>query len=392
MSNKAVYIGFLNSTNLGDLEIVNQQLLQLSNIYDNVDIYSWDFDSKVLVSNIDVEKKKSINLKAKVHNIYQKYFRKLMLFDYLHSLKIKSNYRNKIKNYDFIQSVKQCDIIFIGGGNVFFDITTYSPSYYKLKLVNELAAKYNKEIYILQAGIGPFKTKPQIENIIKELKKVKYISVRDIKSKKLLNQQKINPVLSVDPVFSLNSQKKSYYQKNCVGISLMDLSFNKMKQDVILKYEKLILEIIYMLEKNGKSIILFSSEPKDYTFINELVTKENLNVEVIYISNRNQLIDIFNKIDFTIATRMHSMIFSISQNTAVLGISWQDKIEGMYKTLGIENYYLDINKLELHRKLFFNNIEQFINGKYYDVNSVKKYAEDKVLNEFQLISRKINEK
>lgn len=392
MSNKAIYIGFLNSTNFGDLEIVNQQLIQLNKVFDEVEVFSWNFEKKDLPKSEIVINKNNNNLKKVLKNNYQKHLRKLKIIDYLHTLKIKSNYRNKIKNLDFIQAIKSSNHIFIGGGNVFFDVTTYSPSYYKLKLINDLAEKYNKKVYILQAGIGPFQTQTQINKISRELKRVSYISVRDIKSNNLLIQQDIDSILSVDPVFTLKNMKNSYVQKNCVGISLMDLSFNKMDEKIIKSYEKLMLEIIDNLENSGKRIMLFSSEPKDYFFIYDFIRNENLNMEIIYINNRTKLIEIFNEIDFTIATRMHSMIFSISQNTPVLGISWQDKIEGMYKTLGIEDYYLDLNNIEQHKKNFNKKIEQFISGNYYDVKSIKEFAENKVLSEYELLSGRVHEK
>src|SRR5699024_6256795 len=107
--------------------------------------------------------------------IIEKY-RKFFLLDYIISAYSKFAVQRNFKKSDIIEKIKESDMVVLGGGNTIFDLTRFSNSSLKIKLIIETAKKYNKKVFVTSIGLGPFVTEKQLRNSIEVLNKADYIT------------------------------------------------------------------------------------------------------------------------------------------------------------------------------------------------------------------------
>lgn len=352
-----VFISFFDSKNLGDLlitEVLEEKLIA----GDNVKKYSFNIipDDKF----VNATAKPTVKRESFIKSIYQSFFRNLDPIDRIHSILMKKRIDNNQYLKTLENDIKKCDFLILGGGNAIFDLTKHSISYYKFYVILKIAKKYNKRVFITSIGLGPFKTQKQIQNTVTVLKQADYITVRDRKSFNYIEKELGNKaVLSIDPVFLLNKVKKNSTEVNkekVISVCILDLKLNKSKYSYYKEYIQGFSKLIEKLHNNGYKVKLYSTEPRDYTAVFEVYNnlKQKNNIDVVEIKDFNDLINLYCKTDLIIGTRMHSLIIGISQYIPVIGLSWQDKVDEMFKMINMTDYVFSIDQLD-------ENIPQILN-------------------------------
>jgi len=159
---KCILISFFNSYNIGDVVISDMLYKLLSKKY-KVDKFSYTGGPLVLNDTNNVSVNNS-NIKGKL---------KLIISNALYRIHLgviikKYSYINLKKIYleEFESKICKNDILVIGGGNMIFDINKYSRSGFKFLKFIELAKKYNKKVFAISIGIGPFATQKQELNAV----------------------------------------------------------------------------------------------------------------------------------------------------------------------------------------------------------------------------------
>jgi polysaccharide pyruvyl transferase WcaK-like protein len=332
---RCLLISFFNSDNLGDLVIA-------SNLYDFVEQkfhtekVSYATSSPFHFSNINemhFTRKKSQKLRIKS-----------LLYRVMVNFQLEKYWdRRKEKNKSQIdfkieEKVKSSDIVIIGGGNMMFDVSSYSRSAKTFKKFIDMAKKYNKKVFVISIGIGPFVTELQEKQAVTELNRCDYITFRDKKSfgiyKKYYNDKK--SFLTVDPAFllkqSIDDGKNNFNENHVVGLNLFN---NKTADENSNKYKKVLkgyLKLLNaLLQKSNTKVILFSTDLNDYPMINEIGKEFPADrLEIREIKGFNELMGLYNEIDILIGCRMHSLILAYTQQLPVIGLSWQPKVDALF--------------------------------------------------------------
>jgi len=251
--------------------------------------------------------------------------------------KIEKNWSN---NEEFKSDLSNSDVVIFAGGNMIMDLSITWP--YIIKKYIDLISHYDKSFYFMYVGVGPLKYRESIKILKKSFKNVKGISVRDEISKqiasKFVDEEKIK--LTVDPVF-LNGIEKISRIKSIIplqiGICVLgSMCFNN-KQDfnVYLKGVERLIKLL--IKKKNTNIILFSTELMDYesiSIVNDNIKSDNVKVE--HISSIDELVMLYDRINFLVGGRMHSMILAQNRLLPFLGIQWQNKILGFGKVTNSE--------------------------------------------------------
>jgi polysaccharide pyruvyl transferase WcaK-like protein len=343
-----VFVSFIDSSNIGDQLIV--EVLEEKLMKDHaVSKYSLNLipENEITINNSIPHRKSG---RSKVKNFYNNFIRKNVFVDKLLYIRMKRRMDRNQFLPTFIDDIKKCDLLVIGGGNAIFDLTPHSLSAYKFNKILNVAKDYRKKIFVTSIGLGPFKTKKQIDYTIRTLKLADYVTVRDEKSYDYIKSLGDKVHLSIDPVFLLEkmTDKNMEKERKTISICIIDLFLNKDTKEKYDNYIDGLSKLINQLQEKGYLIYLFSTEPRDYKAVHEVfnkVTNSN-NIEIKEISNLNELIKLYGNTDLIIGTRMHSLIVGLSQLIPVIGLSWQDKVNEMFEMVNLSDDVINIEDLE----------------------------------------------
>ena len=251
-----------------------------------------------------------------------------------------------------LKAILNCDILISGGGSLLQNKTSNFSLFYYLFII--LFAKlFFKKVIIFAQGIEPIVGKFP-EFITKTiLKFVNFITVRDNNSKKLLKSWNINSTLVSDPAYSLVQDRK--IEENKKGLIVQLRNYRGMNYEFISSLALFIAQNY----KGEVSVFSFQDEIDEricFEFIEEL---KKYNIKAQYIPNKSteETINIINKAQYVISTRLHGLIISNALNTRTFAISYDEKIKTLINELNLESIDIfNYTKDELNTKLnkFFN--------------------------------------
>ena len=146
-------------------------------------------------------------------------------------------------------------------------------------------------------------------------------------------------------------------------------------------------EIIkYFYEKNNNIVFnLFSTELSDYNMIYELkneILKNNIiprgNLNIVHITNLNDLLKFYSRQKIIIGTRMHSLIIAYTQSLPIIAISWQDKVKEFMQYVGLIDNCYGLNEISENIEKIYGIFEKemFTKEKLTDDVSKQKYREN----------------
>lgn len=362
---KVTLVSFIDSSNIGDRLIaatLSEQLL--AGIETRKYSYKLIEESKIKIN-------KNLVRRSKTHEIYYKYFRQLPL---VRNLVSRGKWlRSRRKMYDpadiqhFEETLAQTDLLVIGGGNAIFDLSSATLSAQRFDQVVSLANKHQIPVFVSSIGIGPFCTEKQKNAAVNTLKKCEYVTFRDERSLRYLeNTQHPAAYASVDPVFLLPESlpfeqlKAQRALQERIGICVIDYRITGCSRKDYLDYLEEMKVLIQRLAQMKKKIVLFSSEVQDYETIETLYSdfQKSAEVKVVLVKDREDLLDLYQSLNLVIGTRMHSMIVAVSQFVPIIGLSWQQKVVEMFKNLEMEEDVLAIEDLNENRGLLSKKIAE----------------------------------
>lgn len=260
---------------------------------------------------------------------------------------------NYKKPLDILKGLIKTDALISGGGSLLQNKTSNFSLFYYLGII-AFAKLLFKKVIIFAQGFEPIKGK--IPTIITKfvLKTADFISVRDQKSVDYLKSLKIDSILVSDPAYSLVQDKKPDENKEGLVVQLRDYKGID---------EKFLNALSSSIAKNykGKVQVLSLQDKIDLEVCEKFIVelkKNNLEAELISNKTIDEVIDILNKAQFLISTRLHALITAIPIKTNVFAIKYDDKIETICEELNISNIdILNYKEDELDNKLnaFFNH-------------------------------------
>ncbi|NBJ47149.1 hypothetical protein C6N01_13120 [Enterococcus faecalis] len=348
MNKEVVMVSFIDSSNIGDQLIsrtIEQELL--------IDYEVKNFSYKYVENDFYC---KSTNKKRRnwFNKIYNKYIKNIKV---VHTPIAKAKwllyYNYKLKRQDsekLRKALRETGVLIIGGGNVIFDSSEYTFSALKFAHLLDIAEEEGAEIFVCSIGIGPFQTEKQEKEAVKQLKRCKAVVLRDSLSQRYCIENGFETaVKSIDPVFLLRAEDKVMVKKiPIIGICVIDYRISGASYEEYVSYLNNLKRLITILDNYlSVKIVLFSTEKEDYNTINEL--EEGLHglrsVSSRTVNSDKELLKMYSTFDLVIGTRMHSMIIAVSQNIPVIGLSWQQKVDEMFKNIDLYSNCYDIEKL-----------------------------------------------
>lgn len=331
-------VSFFNTSNIGDL-LISRALKEKVEKYGPVDKLDYlgtnEVKTNIYIENNHVQKEtNSANLNSE----------KKLLRDIIHKLRLEGlillyhSYFDKFEIPKVRESIEKSEALIIGGGNMIFDLIPSALSASRFNYFVETAKKYDKKIFAISIGIGPFQNNYQKKYAVRSLSKCDYITFRDKKSYDIFKKEKPNfknAFIVADPVFFSDYALFPSLNSNSIGINIINPSLfpnDQVYQEVIDNYSLLIDKIV---EKTNRKIIIFNTESRDFDacvqVFNQCTKKDNITIkEVKY---EDDLYETYSKCELIIGTRMHSLITAFAQNIPIIGLSWQQKVDAMFEMI-----------------------------------------------------------
>lgn len=379
---KALLVSFIDSSNIGDrliAETLSNQLLATC----ETKKYSYK-----LIEESQIVIKQAVVHRSKLHEVYYKYFRRIPL---LRQIVSKGKWlRGRQRMYDpkdianFEQALSQTNLLVIGGGNAIFDLSAATLSAQRFDQVVSLAKRYQVPVFVTSIGIGPFCTTKQAAAAVATLKKCEYVTFRDQRSLDYLaDAQHPAAYSSVDPVFLLPAtlpfeqlkSKKRMQQR--IGVCVIDYRITGCSHTAYVEYLRQMNQLIQRLAQTKKEIILFSSEIQDYETLDTIYANFHNQQQVtsITIKDKEALLELYEGLNLVIGTRMHSMIVAVSQYVPIIGLSWQQKVNEMFRNLGLEEDVLAIEEMSAHMDLLIDKVQGKLANNPQEIKKMKECKE-----------------
>lgn len=328
---RAVLVSFFGSSNIGDL-LISSSLKNKVEQY--ADVESIDYLGNNVVDDMDIEAPFSeYTLKNKTKDYIKHINGKL----YINQILMRLKKRVSMFSYPtFDEEISKADALIIGGGNMVFDLASDTISAKRFDYYVTKAKELGLPVMAISLGIGPFHNKYQQKYAVEALAKCDYITFRDNKSYKLFkefNTEHKNVEVVPDPVFFMEESTiqgpNDKIGLNIINPELFGTQFNRttIKKDYISLINKL-------LESFDEKIMIYNTEAKDFNYCQEIFNEINSSrVELVKVNSLTDLYNVYSHTKIIVGTRMHSLITSFSQGKPIVGLSWQQKVDGMFDLL-----------------------------------------------------------
>lgn len=254
---------------------------------------------------------------------------------------------NRFKFGEVFKAIKNTDLFISGGGSLLQDVTSTRSILYYLAIM-KLTKIFGKPVMVYANGIGPIEKKLNRFLAKGVLNKVDLITLRDEASKKYVEDLGVKnkkifvtsdpvftlqaaPVDRIDEIFSLEGVAKD---KPIIGISIRKWRRSNNLTEIMANAIK------YMIKEYGVSVLLIPMHyPEDLDIsleINELVKEDDCYV-LREKYNVEEIMGVINKLEIIVAMRLHSLIYAATQEVPMIGLSYDPKIDGILKSLGMEH-------------------------------------------------------
>jgi polysaccharide pyruvyl transferase CsaB len=310
----------------------------------------------------------------------------------IHKLKavFRPCFNRKFFQTDFLSiysSIKNSDLVIIGGGGILQDVHNYLTIPCFLHTVI-LAKLLNKPVMFYSVGVGPIKNKIS-ELLVRDVCNISdLITVRDNLSKEYLMRIGVNNVpiiVSADPVFALSSvsterAKEILFCENIpikkpmIGISIRYVEWFKMDKKQLAKL------LDYLVEHYNSTVILvpfgYDGIPSDLEICEQLIKESKKDIYLIREKYHPQEIaGIIGQFDFLIGMRLHSLIMSSIMNVPVLGISYLPKVRSALIQMGYtDSLFID----EELKNISFEDFKQKIETSYENKELIKEMIREPI--------------
>ena len=282
---------------------------------------------------------------------------------------VKSINVSLLRNHvEIIRAMKNADLFILGGGGLLFDwydkrIPWNIIGWLKPIILTKLM---NKPVITYALGVGPIHS--TLGKILTRaaLNRVDLITVRDLESKKVLDNIGVYkpPIyITIDPAISLSQPdtvriNEIFITENMpkneklVGISIRSWSMWNSK-----KYTDMVNVLAqvadYIISKLNAFIVFipmqFTEGDDDRHIKADIFSNMYYKKRAHIITNEytlQELLGIVGQMDVMIGMRLHSLIFAAATNVPMVGLIYDPKVKGFLDMIGQERYTIDIKNLD----------------------------------------------
>ncbi|MFW5445864.1 polysaccharide pyruvyl transferase family protein [Aerococcus urinaeequi] len=341
----------------------------------------------------------SLKIKWGIVSLFDFIFSLLLLCRWTRSLVKLFLGKNNTETLEVFEDVEAC---FVKGGGFIHSSGKLTDSYtvyfqlYHLMLAQSLG----KPVYVMPNSFGPFPGIGVKWLVNRTLNRCKIVTIRESISQEMLEEIDVHGDLYPDLGFSLtkannenhkiNDIRKNYGGKKLVAITVRPYRFpNSINpKEKYRNYIDSIVKVSKWLSCNGylpvfvEQVLSETSHESDINAIKEVVKfLDDGTYEVLENANYSceDLKYIYSKMDYTIGTRFHSVIFSISEGIPSIAIEYGgNKGAGILRDMELSKLGIPIEEVTFERlKNTFENLVKDEAKTKYKMDKYMQYVHSK---------------
>ena len=245
-----------------------------------------------------------------------------------------------------VKSIARSDLLISGGGSLLQDVTSKRSILYYLAVM-WIALFFGKKVFIYSQGIGPVNSGLNRRLMIKTLRKVDYIVVRDEGSREFLLDCGLSPekmIVTADPVIRIKPPDLEEGRK-ILKEADFDFSTDTPKIGIAikgkLKDEDFLSEVCCgikgLISRYDARIVLIPFHfSEDMPITEEIQRRIGDNVTCIKKKClTEEMLSIIGNMDLLVGVRLHSLIHSAIMEVPMIGISYDPKVNSFMKSMDL---------------------------------------------------------
>lgn len=288
---------------------------------------------------------------------------------------------NRWKLKEVMTAIKKSNLLISGGGSLLQDVTSNKTIPYYLGII-KMAQVLRKPVVLYSQGVGPVNKGFNRLLIRMICSKVKHIFVREVGSKKLLEEIKVKAPISVaiDPVLGIKCKEVA---KESIKAKLQEAKkvgvYIRPWQNIEQISTELAAAIDY-LDAQGYSVYMIPMYyNEDIDAAKKVVEKVQAKVKLI---DRELTIDeavaYTANFDLIIGMRLHSLIMAGAVGTPMLALSYDPKVRGFMNEMNL-SYCIDTNEIDSKEIiLMLEDLTSHLGDKKIEVKSAYEKHKEKV--------------
>ncbi len=249
-------------------------------------------------------------------------------------------------------ALKNSKMLIFGGGSLIQDVTSDKSLWYYLTII-KMALSKCVPVFLYANGIGPVIREKNRKKVLNILNQADKISLRDSDSYEEVKRMGVNldkVTVTADPALTIEGIEKEEARGllECEGIpvekKLLGVSVRNWKLLAPSYWD----ELAHAIEKISKTydyvpVFIPLKTPEDIELSETIQKKmdiESYTLKKVY--NAREIVGVVGACDLMVAMRLHSVIYAANAGVPAIGISYDPKVSGFMKDIGIENIlYLD---------------------------------------------------
>lgn len=309
----------------------------------------------------------------------------LFLFSLMTYRIFKTGINLRSEEQTFSRNLLDSDLIISSPGGFLQDYNIFSSLIPNLFLIF-LSEVLQKPVIVYAQSIGPFRNRILRALCKFILNRVDIIILREEISKKYLEEADISRpkvFITADATFSIEPpqyRRERYREKllrftSCedgrtlAGVTVLGNYFLSRKRHKLMEsyVKSLATAIDYVIDKlNAIAIFVPQVSSQSERSLTHLVAGLVKNKDRVAIIDEDlppeELMKFIGCMDLFVGTRMHSNIFALIMNVPVVAIGYEHKTRGIMRMLGLENWVLDMEKINEHELV--SKINELHNGRF----------------------------
>ena len=252
---------------------------------------------------------------------------------------------NAIYRFNFFaiwRLLRRTRLLLTGGGTLIQDLTSTKSLIYYLWIIRT-AHRLGVKNMLYANGIGPINKASNVKRIRKVLETVELITLREQTANTLLENLNIKcpkVVVTADPVFSLPTPDYELAQEELqnLGISpgeFLCVSLRAWKTNPPGFEQQIASFCDYVYEKFDLKILFVPMQPPEDTEVSKkaIALMKHPAIFMESTQNMDSLRGIVGLSALTLAMRLHSLIYAITNGVPVIGLVYDPKVEWLMKAI-----------------------------------------------------------
>ncbi|MCL2399322.1 MAG: polysaccharide pyruvyl transferase CsaB [Defluviitaleaceae bacterium] len=276
---------------------------------------------------------------------------------------------NAIYRFNFIaiwRLLKRTRLLLTGGGSVIQDLTSTHSLIYYLWII-KTARRLGVKNMLYANGIGPIRNANNIERMRRELNEVELITLREETSGTLLADlqvQKPKIIVTADPAFSLPTPDfdSAKAELKALGIEadptlpFICIAIRSWRHNPPGFEQHVARFADYIVEKYNYAVLFMPMRPSDDTEISKK-TISLMKHSAAFLENPRSMDSVRGIVGlsaFTVAMRLHTLIYAINLGVPVIGLAYDPKVEWLMETVD-QHFYTTVEEIEAEMLMDFAN-------------------------------------